>query len=130
MKKERLPREKFNEILFDALCNGLCEFEMPLDLIYDDDEYDEANQIIREEKGKDYAICYEEVVFKMLTMGKTLKVIDRESDEEYIFTLYSMYENSIKINDSLLEELENEWGDALTYDAFLQICILGEIVYG
>ena len=41
-----------------------------------------------------------------------------------------MYENSIKINDSLLEELENEWGDALTYDAFLQICILGEIVYG
>jgi hypothetical protein len=129
--KERLPREEFYAIVLDSLSDGFHLLNAnDIKLEYSPQDYALAKQELMEENHDKNVLCYEDVLMKMLKMGKTLSLRDLETDDVDEFTLESMYDKSISVDARIIEEILNEEGDAITYDHFIQCCVYGELVYG
>ena len=110
------------------------------------EQYKEAKKWLRENSEPDYAICYEEVIAKMLFDGESVTIRDIEDGQESWLSLSNL---SYGIRKAFQEgyysdynwlvpdgggsnkwHLEPDQIDAEVADVIIQLAVLGEIVYG
>lgn len=130
--KIELTPEECEEIFYSALCNALNWLNgYGLVLEYDENLYAAAKSDLRNEKPEE-AICYEDVLMKMLRNGNTLTMVDEEDEGEYTRSItinevrsrvaQTPYRNLI----SIIEETD----DVSDSDAVLQTVWFEEIIFG
>jgi hypothetical protein len=125
--KIQLTNEEAEKFFHNALCNGLSYFESyDIELTYNEEEYKEAKKTAKAEDGG--TVCYEDILMQMLKNGNNL--IAQGYDETYILNLEKMYANMAKVPVTRLVEMINEDDDADTADIILQVCFIGEHIYG
>ena len=125
--KIQLRNKEAERFFHTALCNGLNYFESyDIELIYNEEEYKEAKKTAKaEDEG---TVCYEDILMQMLKNGNNL--IAQGYDETYILNLEKMYAQMNKVPANTLLEMINEEDDADTADIILQVCFIGEHIYG
>lgn len=125
--KIELTHEEAEKFFHNALCNGLNYFESyDIELTYNEEEYKEARKTAKSEDGG--SVCYEDILMQMLKNGNNL--IAQGYDETYILNLEKMYAQMNQVPLSRLLEMINEEDDADTADIILQVCFIGEHIYG
>lgn len=127
----KITKEQAEEYFYNALCNGLGEFESCSGgvLRYKEEEYKEAKRsLIEAEKDT----CIEDILMQILRMGKKLYFRDIEGDGAYncSITLESVHTMVEKTPEDHLNDMINENDDANTADAILQTVFFKEIIFG
>jgi len=126
-----LTDEFKKEIIYNSLCNGLGQICSYYDLQWDVAEtfYDEAKKELKELKPNE-AICIEDVLMKVLENGKSIKIVDLESEEINYLRLKDCLFKMDKLPIWVVNQFLNEEDDGDSADVVLQICIFGEVIYG
>jgi hypothetical protein len=125
----KLSNAKAEEIFFDALCNGLGQLGMyGLLLDVNENQYRDA----RSQMEHFEAICFEDVLIKMLKLGYPLSFKDDECDGEYDanITLWDVHERVPTAPSYLLDAMLTGEDDACTADGILQWVMYNEIIFG
>ena len=136
MKQEQtnyinLTKEKFVNVLHNALCNGLHYFSSyGLYLDYQEDDYNIAKEELKKQ-DLEYTICQEDVWIKMLEMKLPFNLIDEEYEGEYnaSLDLDEMYSNLQFVPQNAIHNILEEVDDAIDCDAFLQAVIYKEVIF-
>jgi hypothetical protein len=125
--KIELTHEEAERFFHTALCNGLNYFESyDIELTYNEEEYKEAKKTAKaEDEG---TVCYEDILMQMLKNGNNL--IAQGYDETHVLNLEKMYNKMNQVPVNRLLEMINENDDADTADIILQVCFIGEHIYG
>jgi hypothetical protein len=124
-----LKKESAEKYFFNALCNGLGYFESyGIELQYSDEEYKEARKTAKSEDEE--SVSYEDVLMQMLKNGNTLFAEDFEAEETYSLNLEKMYAQMNQVPEKFILQMIAETDDADTADVILQVCFIGEIIYG
>lgn len=130
--KIEFTKEEAEGLYFDALCNGLSTLGMSgIELQCDDAAYKEAATKLKSEKPTE-AICFEDVLMRILKDGGKLKFVDLENGGEYTkeISLEDVYTNLPLTPTNHLLAMVNEEGDAITADVILQTVLYKEIIFG
>lgn len=129
----KLTPQESEEYFYNALCNGLgyTTSGYGLSLDYSDKDYADAVTKLRNDNTKSLA-CFEDVLMEMLRMGKTLTMVDEETDEDNTFTitLKEVHERVSNTPTRHLMDMINENDDADTADVIIQTVFFNEIVFG
>ena len=143
--KTTFSREDACKILFDSFCNGGIQELYYSNVIIDwDDSPNHHNYIDAkarlQEKDKS-GICYEDVILEILrngdekTFGNVVVFKDVESIENHELTLNSALDKINSLPESQKKDLikilnEDTDCDAWTSFNALQLCLLGDVVFG
>jgi hypothetical protein len=122
-----LNKEEIKSVILDVLCNGGVSMLDFITVDYDDKHYKKVRQD---------SDCFEDVLYKILEDGGTLKFIDEEYDGDYTVDL------TMKLIEQRLNEIDNsdftelllsslrEESDALTGYELIQWFLYKEIIFG
>lgn len=128
--KISLTAQESENFFYNALCNGLSYFRgYGLVLDYDKEQYQKAKQDLVKD---DVAVCFEDVLMKMLANGGELRVVDEEGDGDYnrAITIKDVHEKVQNSPTDSLMEMANEQDDACTADCILQTVFFDEVIFG
>jgi len=142
----KLSKEKSEEYLHSAFCNGIQELShYGLQFDYEDSDYEKAKKSLEWKiengiipigmtvYGKEKpTICREDVWMEILRVGGKLKVIDTENDGEYTrsITLSDVHNRVQKTPFNHLNDMINESDDAVTADVIIQTVFFEDIIFG
>jgi len=124
--------EESESIFYNALCNGLSDFNSHgIQLNYIPDEYKAARELLKASLGENAEVCYEDVLMQILRSGGSLKVIDieGEGDQDAEITLKDVHERMAEVSFKDLSDMLTENDDAYTADNILQTIFYEEIIY-
>jgi len=115
----------YEEMFYNALCNGLGELSMyGLQLELDNEEYKRAKANLDNP-------CYEDILMAILRSGGTLVVLDEEDENSrYEITLEDVHERVPNAPKWAIAQMINEEDDATTADVILQTVFLNEVIFG
>ena len=126
--KIKLESSEVQELIFNALCNGLgyiSSYGLSVQMLKE--EYNLAKKSV----GFLTTICYEDVLMAHLKGGNTLNFFDSEQEEIVGFNLLTANKNLEKPSCvSAVLDMVNEDDDAVTADVILQHCLYGEVIFG
>ena len=124
-----LEKHEAEKYFHSALCNGLGYFQSyEIEVKYNEDEYDIARKTAKDEYGN--KPCYEDVLMEMLKLGYSIQAEDSNSGETHTLTLNDLHFQMNNVEPRWILEMVNERDDADTADAILQVCFIGEHIYG
>ena len=127
-----LTREKFINVLHNALCNGLWYFnDYGLRFDYNDEHYNIAKSQLKEGFFEGI-LSMEDVWLKMLEMKFPINIIDIECEGEYnaVLDLDEMHSNLMFVPQFAIHNILEEQDDAVDCDAFLQAVIYKDVIFG
>lgn len=111
------------ENIMNLLANGLAE-EMSFSYVdWDENDYREAKESLKQEGKTD--LCREDVWARMLVQGKALMLFDAEDEDEH----FDLTLDKIVDQDINWRRLEED-GDFYDNDAILQKAVFGKVIYG
>lgn len=112
-------------IFLDALCNGLDYISSyGLELHYLKTNYNQAKDSLKN------AGCHEDILLQILKDGHKLKLVDNESEDEWIISIEDVHERISNVPFDDLIAILNGNDDASTADVVLQTIFLNEVVFG
>lgn len=126
--------EESESIFYDALCNGLGQFNSyGCRLNYQPEEYKTARAALKKRFGPENEkdICYEDVLMQILQSGGSLMMIDVEGngDQDATITIKDVHEKMGSVPFKDLSDMLTENDDADTADNVLQTIFYGEIIF-
>lgn len=126
-----LTDEFKKEIIYNSLCNGLGQICSCYYLKWDVQKtyYEEAKKQLKEEKPNE-TICIEDVLMKVLENGKSIKIVDTETEEVHYWRLKDALYRMDKLPLWVINQFLYESDDSDSADVVLQICIFGEVIFG
>lgn len=128
-----LTKEKFTDLLYLSLCDGLHYFSSyGLNFYYNDEDYAKAKNEIKfgEKQNFDWRICWQDVLIKMLELKLPISIIDEETGEYNVaLDIDELYSNVHLVPLHNLVNIIDENYDAEDCDAFLQCVFFKEIVF-
>ena len=126
--KIKLESSEVQELIFNALCNGLgyiSSYGLSVQMLKE--EYNLAKKSV----GFLTTICYEDVLMAHLRGGNNLTFYDSEQEKVVGFNLLTAHKNLEKPSCvSAVLDMINEDDDAVTADVILQHCLYGEVIFG
>jgi len=125
-----LTKEKFIELLHTSLCDGLHYFNSyGLTIDYNEEDYIKAKRYFNVENDN-LAICWEDILIKMLELKLPISIIDEEMDEYNVaLDIDELYSNVHLVPLNNMVNIIDENYDAIDCDAFLQSVFFKEIVF-
>jgi hypothetical protein len=125
-----LTKEKFTDLLYLSLCDGLHYFSSyGLTIDYNDEDYAKAKRCFNVENDN-LGICWEDVLIKMLELKLPISIIDEETGEYNVaLDIDELYSNVHLVPLHNLVNIIDENYDAEDCDAFLQSVFFKEIVF-
>jgi len=127
----KLTKEESKEFFYNSLCNGLEYFDMvcELSIQYHKDEYRNAKALLEKEKPNN-AVCFEDVLMRILEDGGSLFVRDSDADADFVVKMEQVLERVEKSPTLDLWAMAQEQDDASTALNILQTVFFEDIVYG
>lgn len=125
-----LNKKDLDHIIHDAFCNSTGVYGA-VQLSCKRDEYNEAKERLRARTNN--MICKEDVWLEILHMGKTLYLVDQETEEKHSFNYDSIRSKLSSDNKHLVKmimESLSEHSDADTADNLIQYMVYGDIIFG
>lgn len=129
-KEHMLTEEELKDVLCTALEGGIGYWAC---LLNDDPDWVAARNKLKEEKGE--VPCYDEVAYKVLSTGHTIRFEDAEEEEEVYELTWTglmeglrMFEEERK--ESIHELIEDGVFDADDADYIIQLAIFKKVVFG
>lgn len=125
----RWPESHSDSMIYLGLCNdGGMLASCGIEIEYDKEDYASAKQAL---VAEGVSVCFEDVLFKIVLMGKLWRIYDSENEE---------YLDSVGINElrTNIRKMPVRWwfqfveenDDAETANVALQYAIFGDVVYG
>ena len=118
-------KEEAEDMFLDALANGLDYIDSyGLELHYLKTNYNQAKDSLKN------AGCHEDILLQILKDGNKLKLVDSESEDEWVISLDDVHERMSNVPFDDLIAIIHGNDDASTADVVLQTIFLNEVVFG
>lgn len=130
--KIELTNDEALEIFHTAMCNSLeCMRNYGLYWDWNEDQYKTAKNELLEKHPKT-AICFEDVIKRMLQLGYSISLIDEEGDGYYSrsITLQDIIDRLPHTPIGHLNDMIEGVDDAITGDVIIQQCFYNDVIFG
>ena len=112
----------------DVLCMESGGFDYWCEICFDENTYEAARKRLLEKAGEDNSLCYEDVLAEILEGGGSIKVWDREEDEDHDINLDALLNGfRLYVENNSSEDLEDI--DGCIADEIMQYACFGEVIY-
>lgn len=117
------------ENITDVLCLESGGFDYWGEICFDGNTYETARKRLLEKAIDDSALCFEDVLAEILESGSSIKVWDREEDEDHEIDLDGLLNGfKLYVENNSPEDLEDI--DGCIADQIMQYACFGEVIYG
>jgi hypothetical protein len=127
-----LTNEESETIFHNALCSGVCIMsDHGLRLEYNKADYASAREELIKANPNN-ALCYEDILLKILQMGYKLTLVDEEGDGAYTseIGIDEVHERVQLAPARNLINMVTEVDDAEDADVIIQTVFLNEVIFG